>query len=183
MFEINQLRDKMQKALEAFKKELAGVRTGRAHASLLDGVRVESYGAQMPLSQVGTVSVPESRMLSVQVWDKSLVKNVEKAIMESDLGVNPVVDGTLIRIPLPDLSEERRKELVKLAARFAEGSRVSVRNIRREGIDDVRKLEKDGEISKDDEHRHAQEIQKITDEFIGKIDELLQHKEKEILTL
>lgn len=183
MFDIKHLREKMTKAIEAFKKELTGVRTGRAHVSLLDGVRVESYGAQMPLNQVGSVSVPEPRMLSVQVWDKSLVKNVEKAIMESDLGVNPVVDGTLVRIPLPDLSEERRKELVKLAAKFAEASRVSVRNIRREGMDEIKKSEKDGEISKDEEHRLAQDIQKLTDETIAHIDDLFHQKEKDILTL
>lgn len=181
MFDIATLKEKMNKTAEAFKKEIAGIRAGRAHASLLDGVRVDSYGALMPISQVGTISIPEPRLISIQVWDRSMVKNVEKAILEADLGLNPVSDGQLVRVPLPNLSEERRKELVKLAGKFAEASRVSVRNIRREGIDELRKLKKETHISEDDEHRLTNDVQKITDEFIKKIDDLLAQKEKDIL--
>ena len=172
---------RMEKSVEALKAEFGGLRAGRAHASLLDGVAVDAYGSMSPLTQVGSVSIPDSRTLAVSVWDKSLVKAVEKAIMESGLGLNPMSDGQMIRIPIPPLSEERRGELVKVASKYAEGAKVAVRNIRRDGIDEVKKLKKDNSISEDDEKRYENEIQKLTDEAVKKIDEALDSKEKDIL--
>jgi ribosome recycling factor len=174
---------RMDGALEALRKELAGLRTGRAHANLLDPVSVEAYGQKMHLNQLGTISVPEARMLSVMVWDKSMVKAVEKAIREANLGLNPMVEGTLIRIPLPEMSQDRRKELVKVAHKYAEQARVAVRNVRRDGMERLKKEEKSGTISQDEHRRLSDEVQKLTDGHIAKIDENLAGKEKEIMTV
>ncbi len=173
--------ERMEKTLDTLRGDFGGLRAGRAHASLLDNIMVEAYGNLSPISQVGTISVPDARTLSVSVWDKSLAKVVEKALRESDLGLNPVSDGQLIRIPIPPLSEERRKELVKVAGKYAEQTKVAIRNIRRDALDDVKKLKKDNLISEDDEKRYGNEIQKMTDDSIKKIDEMLNQKEKDIL--
>ena len=172
---------RMDKTLDAIKTDLAGLRAGRAHASLLDGVLVEAYGNLSPISQVGTIGVPDARTLSVSVWDKGLLKNVEKALRESDLGLNPMNDGQMIRIPIPPLSEERRKELVKIAGKYTEQGKVAIRNIRRDAMDEVKKLKKDGEISEDEEKRYNNEIQKWTDDAIKKADDLYAAKEKDIM--
>lgn len=181
---FNELKQDMQervsKSIEALKKEFAGLRTGRASTGLLDSVMVNAYGAVVPLNQVGTVSVPEARMLSVSVWDKNLLKHVEKGIMEANLGLNPMNDGVQIRIPLPPLSEERRVELAKVAGKYTEESRVAVRNIRRDILDKVKKMKNDGEISEDDQKRYEDEIQKMTDAAIEEMDSLLKAKEVEI---
>lgn len=177
----NDTQTRMDKTLEALKTDFGSLRAGRAHISLLDGIMVEAYGSPTPLAQVGTVSVPDARTLSVSVWDRGLAKAVEKAIMESDLGLNPASDGQLIRIPIPPLSEERRKELTKVAGKYSEASKVAVRNIRRDAMDEIKKLKKDNAISEDDEKRFENEIQKLTDEAIKKIDALLASKEKDIL--
>ncbi|WP_329605367.1 ribosome recycling factor [Zavarzinia marina] len=171
----------MNGAVENLRHEYAGLRTGRASPTLLDPITVEVYGAQMQINQVASVSVPEPRMLSVSVWDKGSVSAVEKAIRNSGLGVNPVTDGTLIRIPIPELNQERRQEMVKLASKYAEQARVAVRNVRRDGMDQLKKLEKDGKISEDDHKIYADEVQDMTDKAIGLIDGLLSTKEKEIL--
>ncbi len=173
--------ERMEKTLETLRGDFGGLRAGRAHASLLDNVMIEAYGNLTPIAQVGTISVPDARTLSISVWDKSLAKAVEKALRESDLGLNPVSDGQLIRIPIPPLSEERRKELVKVAGKYAEQTKVAIRNIRRDALDDVKKLKKDNLISEDDEKRYGNEIQKMTDDSIKKIDEMLAQKEKDIL--
>ena len=175
------LERRMEGALTSLSKEFQGLRTGRASTQLLDSVTVEAYGASMPISQIATVSVPEPRMLSVQVWDKENIKIAEKAIRDSNLGLNPQVDGQLLRIPLPDLSEERRQELSKIAAKYAENAKIAVRNVRRDGMDTSKKMEKDGDISQDDRHIYDEEIQTITDNNINKIDELLSSKEVEIM--
>ncbi|HAI32370.1 MULTISPECIES: ribosome recycling factor [Thalassospira] len=172
---------RMEGAVEVLHKEFTGLRTGRASVSLLEPVMVEAYGVPTPLNQVASVSVPESRMLSVQVWDKSMVKSVEKAIRESGLGLNPAADGTLVRVPIPALNEERRAELSKVAGKYAEQAKVSVRNVRRDGMDQLKKWEKDGDISKDEMHNEEKEVQKLTDKVIGEIDEALSHKEQEIM--
>ncbi len=181
---FNELKQDMQarvgKSIEALKKEFAGLRTGRASTGLLDSVMVNAYGAMVPLNQVGTVSVPEARMLSVSVWDKNLLKHVEKGIMEANLGLNPMNDGVQIRIPLPPLSEERRVELAKVAGKYTEESRVAVRNIRRDILDKVKKMKNDGDISEDDQKRYEDEIQKMTDAAIEEMDSLLKAKEVEI---
>ncbi len=173
--------ERMEKTLETLRGDFGGLRAGRAHASLLDNIMIEAYGNLSPIAQVGTISVPDARTLSISVWDKSLAKAVEKALRESDLGLNPVSDGQLIRIPIPPLSEERRKELVKVAGKYAEQTKVAIRNIRRDALDDVKKLKKDNLISEDDEKRYGNEIQKMTDDSIKKIDEMLAQKEKDIL--
>jgi ribosome recycling factor len=178
---IDTLKRRMQGALDVLSKEFSGLRTGRAHSSILDGVKVDAYGSLSPLTQVGTVSAPEPRMLTVQVWDRGLVKSVEKAILESGLGLNPLTEGQIIRIPMPELSEDRRRELAKVASKYAEAARVSVRNVRRDGMDAFKKAEKESEISKDDHHRLGQEVQALTDEFIKKIDDHLASKEKDIM--
>jgi ribosome recycling factor len=165
------------------RKEFGGLRTGRASASLLEPITVAAYGSDMPLNQVGTVSVPEARMLAVQVWDKGLVKAVEKAIRLSDLGLNPAVEGNLIRVPIPELSEERREELVKVAGRYAEAARVAVRNVRRDGMEQLKRLEKDGELSKDEHHKTGEQVQELTDAEIKQINEMLAAKETEIMTI
>ncbi len=174
---------RMDGAVKALATEFTGLRTGRAHASLLEPIVVDAYGSNMSINQVGNVGVPEPRLLTVQVWDKGLVKAVEKAIRESNLGLNPSVDGQLIRVPVPQLSEERRKELTKVAAKYAENARIAVRNVRRDGMDHLKKEEKDGKISQDDHKKKSDEIQKLTDQHIAKIDEMLTSKDKEILTV
>lgn len=179
--DLDDIERRMDGALAALRREFAGLRTGRASAQLLEPVMVEAYGATMPITQLATVNVPEPRMLSVQVWDRGNVKAVERAIRASDLGLNPQVDGQLMRIPLPDLSEERRRELTKVAGRYAEGARVAVRNVRRDGVETVRRLEKDGELSQDDRHLYEEEIQSLTDDHIGQIDQMLSTKETEIM--
>ena len=172
---------RMEKTLDTLKGDFGGLRAGRAHASLLDNIMVEAYGSPTPIAQVGTISVPDARTLSISVWDKGLAKSVEKALRESDLGLNPVSDGQLIRIPIPPLSEERRKELVKIAGKYAEQNKIAIRNIRRDALDEIKKLKKDNLISEDDEKRFNNEIQKLTDDSIKKIDDLLSQKEKDIL--
>ncbi len=170
----------MAKTEEALKKDFAGLRTGRATTALLDGIMVDAYGSVVPLNQVGNASVPEARMLSVQVWDKNLLKVVEKAIRDSGLGLNPMNDGQLIRIPIPPLSEERRLELVKIAGKYTETARVSARNVRREALDEVKKLKQANEISEDEQKRYETEIQDATDKTIATLDEMLKNKEVEI---
>ena len=175
------LERRMAGAVEALKGDLSGLRTGRANTALLDPVTVTVYGSNMPLNQVATVSAPEPRMLSVQVWDKSNVGPVEKAIRSAGLGLNPVTDGTTLRLPIPDLTEERRKELAKLASKYAEAARVAVRNVRRDGMDNLKTDEKKGEISEDERKRSETEVQKLTDATIADIDAVSAAKEKEIL--
>jgi ribosome recycling factor len=181
--DINELKRRMNGATSVLKTELGGLRTGRASAHMLDPVQVDAYGSQMPLNQVATVSVPEPRMLTVNVWDKSLVHAVEKAIVNSNLGLSPATEGQVLRLRIPELNEERRKELVKVAHKYAETGRVAVRHVRRDGLDVLKKLEKDHKISKDDHDRAATEIQKATDAVIAEIDQMLSAKEKEILTV
>jgi ribosome recycling factor len=181
--DLNELKRRMQGAIQALKQELGGLRTGRASAHLLDPVHVDAYGASMPLNQVATVSVPEARMISVQVWDKSLVHAVEKAISASNLGLSPQTEGQMLRLRIPELNEDRRKELVKLAHKYAEAARVAVRHVRRDGLDVLKKLEKDHQVSKDDHDRSAEQVQKTTDQMITEIDHTLATKEKEILTI
>ncbi|HEX9807982.1 MAG TPA: ribosome recycling factor [Alphaproteobacteria bacterium] len=178
--DIADLRRRMEGAVSVLHEEFGGLRTGRASASLLDRIVVSAYGSELPLNQVANVSVPEARLIVVNVWDRGNVQAVERAIRESDLGLNPATDGQILRVPIPELSEERREELVKVAHRYAEQARVSVRNVRRDGMDRLRKLEKEGEISKDEHHAWAEEIQEMTDDFVGKIDRVLVEKEKEI---
>ncbi|MBO4285062.1 MAG: ribosome recycling factor [Alphaproteobacteria bacterium] len=185
MSDINKIKEnataRMEKTLDSLKADFGSLRAGRAHISLLDGIMVEAYGSITPIAQVGTVSTPDARTLSVSIWDKSVVKNVEKALRESDLGLNPAVDGTLIRIPIPPLSEERRKELTRIAGKYAEQNKVALRNIRRDALDEVKKLKKDNEISEDEEKRAENDIQKITDDAVKKIEEMLTSKEKDIM--
>ncbi|WGF89469.1 ribosome recycling factor [Marinivivus vitaminiproducens] len=181
--DIKDIDKRMDGAVEVLRKEFQGLRTGRASASLLEPVTVEAYGSEMPLNQVATVSVPESRMLSVQVWDKSMAKAVEKAIRNAGLGLNPAADGTLIRVPIPELSEERRGELTKVAARYAEAARVSIRNVRRDGMDHFKRQEKEGDVSQDEHKRLQDQVQELTDRHIQSVNELLSQKEKEILTV
>ena len=177
----DELNRRMNGAVGTLKSELAGLRTGRASSALLDPVKVEAYGSTMPISQVGTVGTPEPRLLTVQVWDKGLVKATDKAIREAGLGLNPQIDGQLLRIPIPELNEERRKELVKLAHKYAEQGRVAVRNIRRDGMEALKKAEKDHKISQDEHHRHGDELQKLTDAHVKDIDAALHTKEQEIM--
>jgi len=181
--DLNELKRRMHGATAALKTELSGLRTGRASAHLLDPVHVEAYGAQMPLNQVATVSVPEPRMISVNVWDRSLIHAVEKAIVNSNLGLSPATEGQVIRLRIPELNEERRRELVKLAHKYAETARVAVRHVRRDGMDIIKNLEKNHKISKDDHERFSADIQKATDAGIAEIDQTLGAKEKEILTV
>lgn len=175
------LERRMAGAVESLKGDLSGLRTGRANVALLDPVTVEVYGAHMPLNQVATVSAPEPRMLSIQVWDRSNVTPVEKAVRSAGLGLNPITDGQTLRLPIPDLTEERRKELAKLASKYAEAARVAVRNVRRDGMDSLKADEKKGEISEDDRKRKETEVQKLTDATIADIDAAAAAKEKEIL--
>lgn len=179
--DLSDIARRMDGALEALRREFSGLRTGRASASLLEPITVEVYGATMPLNQVGTIGVPEPRLLTVQVWDRSATKSVEKAIRDSGLGLNPQAEGQVIRVPIPELSEERRRELVKVANKYAEQARVAVRNVRRDGMDHLKKMEKDGEISQDEHRQFSDKIQAMTDEHIKKVDEAYSHKEKEIM--
>jgi len=181
--DMNELKRRMQGAIQLLKQELSGLRTGRASGNLLEPVQVEAYGTHMPLNQLATVSVPEPRMISVQVWDKSMVKAVEKAIVDSNLGLSPATEGQVLRLRIPELNQERRKELVKVAHKYAEAAKVAVRHVRRDGLDTVKKLEKNHEISEDDQERLAIDVQKATDGSIAEIDQLLAAKEKEILTV
>lgn len=179
--DFKDLQRRMDGAVNAFKGDLATLRTGRASVNLLDPITVEAYGTPMPINQVATVSVPEPRMISVSVWDKTQVQAVDKAIRESNLGFNPIVDGTNLRIPLPELNEERRKELAKIAHQYAENARVAARNVRRDGMDHLKKAEKDGEISQDIQHSNSDRVQSMTDDTIAEIDMLLEEKETEIM--
>ncbi len=171
---------RMDGALEALRKEFAGLRTGRASVNLLDQIQVDAYGGSMHLSGVATVSVPEARLITVQVWDKALLKSVDKAIRESGLGLNPQQDGGIIRVPIPELNEERRVELAKVAGKYAEQARVAIRNVRRDGMEMLKRLEKDNEISEDEHEKLSAEMQRVTDQHTKKVDESLQSKEKEI---
>ena len=180
-FKINDLREKMLKSVEILKKEFSGLRTGRASVGLIEPVQVEAYGSKVPISQVANIGVPEPRMLTVQVWDASLVASVENAIRTSNLGLNPMTEGNLIRLPIPDLTEDRRKEIVKLASKYSEDSKIVIRNIRRDAMDNIKLHEKKKEISKDELFQFSDEIQKLTDELILDIDNLYIEKEKDIL--
>lgn len=180
-FNISEMKQRMQSSQENLEKEFSGLRTGRANSGMLDPVTVDVYGARMPLNQVATVGVPEARLLTVQVWDASQTKAVEKAIRDAGLGLNPQAEGTMIRVPVPELSTERRTELVKVAGKYAEAARVAIRNIRRDGMDAIKKLEKDKVVSEDDAKRQSEEVQKTTDVFIKKVDEILSQKEKDVM--
>ena len=177
------LQKRMDGALATLAKEFQGLRTGRASTNLLDPIMVDAYGSMLPMNQVGNVTAPEPRLLAVTVWDKGMVKAVEKAIRESDLGLNPAVDGTTIRVPIPALSEDRRKEMVKVAGKYAEAAKVAIRNVRRDGNDDLKKQEKDGKISEDEQRKQETQIQKLTDDYVKKVDEQLAAKEKDILSV
>ena len=179
--DIDDLKRRMDGAIEALRREFAGLRTGRASMSLLEPITVEAYGAAMPLNQVGTIGVPEPRMITVQVWDRTLASAVERAIRDSGLGLNPGSDGQLIRVPIPPLSEERRVEISKIAGKYAEQARVAVRNVRRDGMETVKHMEKDGEMSEDEHHLWSDEVQELTDAHIKLIDEALATKETEIM--
>ena len=180
-YNLADIKTRMQKSIQSLRDELAGLRTGRASASLLEPVTVDAYGSRMPLNQVATVTVPEPRMLSVQVWDRSMANAVEKAIRDSGLGLNPIGEGQIIRVPLPELNEQRRKELAKVAHNYAEQARVAVRHVRRDGMDVLKKAEKDGDLSEDDSRKQADLVQKATDEAVADIDKIVAAKEQEIL--
>ncbi len=179
--DLKEIKRRMDGAVSAFKSDVASLRTGRASPSILDTVTVEAYGSRMPLNQVANVSVPEPRMLAVSIWDKGMVRAVDTAIRESNLGLNPIVDGQNLRIPLPELNEERRRSLVKLAHDYAEKSKVAVRHVRRDGMDALKKAEKDGDIGQDESRSLSEKVQKMTDETISEVDRLLADKEKEIM--
>lgn len=179
-FDLAEIEKRMRNSLDALKRELSGLRTGRASANLLDPVQVTVYGSKMPINQVATITVPEPRMISVQVWDRSNIQAVDKAIREANLGVNPVVDGTVIRLPIPAPTAERRQELAKQAHKYAEHHRVAVRNVRRDGMDLLKKLEKDGKMSEDDHHKNSAKVQELTDKLVKEIDQTLAAKEAEI---
>ena len=180
-FDLADVKRRMQGAINAFKNDLGSLRTGRASPNLLDPIQVNAYGSAMPITQVATVNVPEPRLLSVQVWDRSMVSAVEKAIRESDLGLNPQTEGQVIRLRIPEMNEQRRKEMVKVAHKYAEEARIAVRHVRRDGLDLLKRLEKDSAISEDDGKRDAEQVQKATDQFVAEIDSLLVAKEKEIM--
>ncbi len=180
-FSVEAISARMDKSIGALKDELAGLRTGRASASMLDPINVDAYGSSMPINQVATVSVPESRMISVQVWDKSMAAAVEKAIRDSGLGLNPIAEGANIRIPLPELNEERRRELSKVASGYAEQARVAIRHVRRDGMDQLKKAEKDGEMSQDEMHGFSDRVQKATDAAVAEVDAIISAKEQEIM--
>jgi len=173
--------EKMNKALDNLKKEYLGLRTGRASTSLLEPISVEAYGGKVPINQIGNMSVPESRLLTVQVWDETLIQSVEKAIRNSDLGLNPMIEGNVIRVPIPELSQERRVEIAKVASKYSEDTKVTIRNIRRDAMDLIKDEEKNKKISKDESFNFSEDIQKMTDKFIEKIDDLYQEKERDIL--
>ena len=172
---------RMDGAVEVLRRELAGLRTGRASTSLLEHIAVTAYDGQMPLNQVASISVPEPRMLSVQVWDKGLVKEVEKAVRDAGLGLNPIVEGALIRVPIPELNEERRVELTRVAGKYAEQAKVAVRNVRRDGMDMLKRMEREGELSQDEQHLWGEEVQNMTDEHIEKVSTMLATKQEEII--
>jgi ribosome recycling factor len=174
-------KQRMESALESLRREFAGVRTGKASPQLLDSVRVEAYGSRVPLNQVGTVSAPEPRMLTIQPWDRALVKDIERALRESDLGLNPSNDGQLIRIPIPALTEERRKEYVRMLHKLAEEGRVAVRQARKDANDDVKARQKKEGLSEDDIRREQGEVQKLTDQYIARVEEMVKHKEAEVM--
>ncbi len=182
-FDLKDLERRMQGALNVLKQEFGGLRTGRANASLLDPISVDAYGTPMPLNQLATVTVPEPRMISVQVWDKSQIDAVDRAIREADLGLNPIGEGQVLRIPIPELNEERRLEIAKLAAKYAEQARIAVRNVRRDGMEQLKRQEKESEIGQDEQHTHGVEVQELTDAIIKQIDETLSIKETEITTI
>jgi ribosome recycling factor len=181
MLSVNEARTQMEKAVEAMRREFTSVRTGKATPALLDTVRVDAYGSKMPINQVGTVSAPEPRMLIVQPWDKGLLKAIENGIVTADLGLNPSNDGNIIRVPIPQLTEERRREMVKLLHKLAEEGRVAIRHARQEANKELKKKQGDHEISEDDAHRQMEQVQKLTDEYIAKIDHLLKGKEQEVM--
>jgi ribosome recycling factor len=178
--DIDDIKRRMDASIGSLQTEFMGIRAGRASTGMLEPIMVDAYGSKMPMSQVGNISAPEPRLLTVSVWDASMAPIVEKAIRESELGLNPATEGNLIRVPIPDLSEERRKDMVKVAGRYAEGCRVAVRNIRRDGIETVRKAEKYGLISEDRRHIQENHVQKLTDEYVKLVDDALSRKEKEI---
>jgi ribosome recycling factor len=180
-FDIKDVTRRMDGALQNLRHEFAGLRSGRASASLLEPVTVEAYGSAMPITQVGTISVPEPRMLAVQVWDRGMVSAVEKAIRNAGLGLNPMTDGQLVRVPVPELNEERRQEMTRVAGKYAEQARIAVRNVRRDGMETLKKLEKDGEISQDEHKAWADDLQKATDQHTKAVDDLLKAKEQEIM--
>jgi ribosome recycling factor len=179
--DLNKFKDRMERAIAALREEFSGLRTGRANVGLVEPIHVEAYGSSVPLNSVGAISVPEPRMIVVSVWDKGLVIAVEKAIRNAGIGLNPITDGTTLRIPVPPLTEERRRDLAKLAGKYAEQQRIAVRNVRREAMEELKKLEKDGEISQDDQKRFETEVQGFTDQSVKKIDETLKTKEQEIM--
>ncbi|MGI4851239.1 MAG: ribosome recycling factor [Janthinobacterium lividum] len=178
---FDELKKKMNSSLDVLTKEFVGLRTNRASTALLEPLMIDAYAGHVPITQVGTLNTPEARLITVQVWDKSLVKVVEKAIRDANLGLNPTADGQIIRVPLPDLSQERRQEIVKIAAKYAESARIAIRSIRRDGMDHLKKIEKKGEISEDDLHWFSESLQELTDEYIKKIDQHLVQKEKDVL--
>ncbi len=182
-YKKDDIKRRMDGAFDAAKNEFTGLRTGRASSHMLEHVTVDAYGSRMPINQCGSVTVPEPRMLNVQVWDQTIAKNVEKAIREAGLGLNPIAEGALIRVPIPQLTEDRRKELTKVAGKYAENARVVIRNIRRDGMDLVKKDKSDGLVTEDDVKRLSDEVQKLTDDYIKKIDMLLTEKEKDIMTV
>jgi ribosome recycling factor len=182
-FDLNDLKRRMQGALGSLKQELSGLRTGRASTGLLDHVQVEAYGSHMPLNQLATISTPEPRLLNVQVWDRSMVHAVEKAISAANLGLTPATEGQVLKLRIPELNEERRREIVKVAHKYAEAARVAIRHVRRDGLDLLKKLEKDHGISEDDHERHSTEVQKATDASIAEVEKMLAGKEKEIMTV
>jgi ribosome recycling factor len=182
-YDINDIRRRMQGAVQTLKHELGGLRTGRASSGMLEPVQVEAYGTHMPLNQLATITVPEPRLLSVQVWDRAMVHPVEKAIVNSNLGLSPSTEGQVIRLRVPELNQERRKEMVKVAHKYAEAARVAVRHVRRDALEQLKKMEKDGQISEDDHTRMSAEVQKATDQLVGEVDQTVAVKEKEIMTV
>ena len=181
MSSLQKAKQRMESALESLRREFAGVRTGKASPQLLDTIRVEAYGSRVPLNQVGTVSAPEPRLITIQPWDRGLVKDIERALRESDLGLNPSNDGQLIRIPIPPLTEERRKEYVRLLHKLSEEGRVAVRQARKDANDEIKHRQKKEGLSEDEVHREEKEVQKLTDQYIGKVEEMLKHKEAEVM--
>jgi ribosome recycling factor len=182
-YDLNEIKRRMQGALQSLKQELGGLRTGRAASGMLEPVQVEAYGTHMPLNQLATVTVPEARLLSVQVWDRAMVHAVEKAIVNSNLGLSPATEGQVIRLRIPELNQERRKDMVKVAHKYAEAARVAVRHVRRDALEQLKKMEKDSQISEDDHTRMSAEVQKATDQAVGEVDQTVAVKEKEIMTV
>ncbi len=183
VFDLADVKRRMQASIAVLKQELGGLRTGRASPSLVEPIQVEAYGSHMPMNQVATVSVPEPRLISIQVWDNSMVKSVEKAIRDSNLGLNPSTEGTTVRVRIPELNQERRQELAKVAHKYAEAARVAIRHVRRDGLDHLKKLQKDGNESEDEIKRHETDVQKATDQAITDVDQSLGQKEKEIMSV